>query len=202
MSGLETSGSLRELPRRRWFAFACNHCGGHELAWRSATARGRLALIGEMLLLEGESRPTIFGEYLIGPATDRLKLNQDACEWSCAKCGQPLVDHQGRCPTDFRSLIRCLSGTLQQVDPHDEDSADPPSIEGHDESLFLDQADESEDDEDPPDLRCPRCGHHEFIEQQEAVLFTPVEVRNGQLTWMYHERLVATQWDKLETYYH
>ena len=50
-------------------------------------------------------------------------------------------------------------------------------------------------------LSCPECGHHEFVEQQEAVIFIPVRVVEGKLTWQHGEQLLADHGDRQDTYY-
>jgi len=82
------------------------------------------------------------------------------------------------------------------------DAADFPESDKDYSFLFLDKSNDSEGDEQDLDLRCPRCGHQEFIEVQEAVVYTPIQTVNGELRWMHHERVEATMFDKLETYYH
>jgi predicted RNA-binding Zn-ribbon protein involved in translation (DUF1610 family) len=213
MSELVKSGSRKQIPRRKYLDFFCIHCRSHEeLVWRSASGHGRRALIREILMLEGNSHPTFFGEYRIGPETVESASDNDSWEWTCAKCGRPVMDLKGCCPTDIPGIIRCLweitrrrleeSGLLVDLKPGGDCATDLNSRYEIDSFLFPRQDDESEDSEHTLDLRCPKCGHQEFIERQDAVLFTPVQIVNGALTWMVHERLITDYWDEHETFYH
>ena len=180
MSQLLENGSGEKIPKRRFLSFVCEHCGGRELAWRSASGHGRTALIREILVLEGNSHPTFVGEYRIGPETEKPEPDQDLCEWTCAKCGRPVMDLKGCCPTDIPGIIRCLweitrcrlekRGLKVGLEPDGERAADLSSPDASDSFFFEGQDDKSEDSEHTLDLRCPQCGHQEFVEQQEAVL--------------------------------
>jgi DNA-directed RNA polymerase subunit RPC12/RpoP len=202
MSGLVKTGTRRQVPRRRWLEFVCSHCGRGDLAWRSTSGHGRTALIREMLMQEGNFHPIFVGEYLIGPETEDSEPNQDPCEWTCAKCGRPVEDSQGFCLNGISSMIRHLWEKRRRWEHCGTAGSDLSEPDTDCSFLFQEQADESELAEHTPDLRCPQCGHQEFIEQQNAVLFTPVQMVNGELTWLYHDRLIADYWDGHETYYH
>lgn len=202
MNRLVNQGTVERVPRRVFLSFLCEHCGSRELAWRSRLGHGRTALIHEILIVEGNVHPILLGEYQTGPATENSQLREQPGEWTCGQCGRPVVDSQGLSPSGLSTLIRFLWEKRRDQERSGTTAEELTGPDTENSFLFQDDADECEPDGDPPDLRCPECGSPEFIEQQEAVVFTPVQIVNGELTWIYGERCMADYWDGHETSYH
>jgi predicted RNA-binding Zn-ribbon protein involved in translation (DUF1610 family) len=192
---------LEPVPTRRFLGFVCDHCGGRELAWRSRWGHGRTALIREVLIMEDNLHPIVLGEYPTEPPEEKPQPEEAPREWTCGQCGRPVFDNHGACPTGLSRIVGYLSDKRYEQESSG-DKVDDISVPRAETSSRVPDVDEFDSPLEVPDLRCPQCGGQEFIEQQEAVVFTPVQIVNGELAWLHHERCIADYWDGHETHYH
>jgi predicted RNA-binding Zn-ribbon protein involved in translation (DUF1610 family) len=198
-----TTPSAKDVtPRTTWIKFACPQCGGCELAWDSFDGAPKRAIIAEMLLVEGNSHPLLVGEYQIGFPAEKRNHQPEGDEWSCAKCGVGLAKDDGspvRTKTEFIEwwIRHRAAGQREDGLAVSEQRSGKPVASifdlGQDGILgFHDQ---------PLTLACPVCGHGEFVQREEAFVFTPMRGEDGKLRQVDEEQLIDIHGSQQEAFY-
>ena len=197
MESSAKASDTKKIPKRRWLGYLCSQCGSHELIWQRPEY---WVLITEILMLEGNAHPILYGEHLTGSKRDRYSNVERCQEWSCAGCGRALEDSEGTNPSCIEEVVQILAARQYAEFPRTNTATDLRSPEAM-ELLFGTHRKTEEGDTDQ-DLRCPKCGHDVFIEMEDALLSTPITMVQGNLTWLQHEKLLVNHWDKHQRFYY
>jgi predicted RNA-binding Zn-ribbon protein involved in translation (DUF1610 family) len=201
MQYMEVRGDLAKESRRLWIGFVCPNCNGFGMKWRSGGQHPKEAIIEEVKIMEGNSHPILHGEYEIGSAEKMLDLRFEDTEWSCKNCGFVLAKDDGSSVRTEEEVVRWLIRN-RYCREESEQKMLTEDYEGFLNSLFAATGHgQLGQNGEELTLSCPQCGHQQFVQGQEAMIFTPIRIVEGRLTWQYGEQIVGDWGSRQETYY-